>query len=324
MLEQFSSWLTYSVLGLSQGTQLASAAEFFIYDSIKIILLLAVIVFLAALLRTFITREKVQSILGKKKEGAGNLMAAILGIPIPFCSCSAVPLFIGFIDAGVPLGITFSFLVASPLINEVAIGLLLATFGWQIALLYILCGLAIATIAGIIIGRLNLEGELEKLPNQSCACACACKKKQSQKPKKPTWASRINSSISESKSITLGVLPYVLVAIAIGSLMHSYIPNDFLSQIAGKNNLFAVPIAVLIGIPLYSNAAGVLPIIGVLVSKGVPMGTALAFMMSVIGLSFPEMVILRKVLKPKLIAIFAFILFISFAIVGYLFNFLLG
>jgi uncharacterized membrane protein YraQ (UPF0718 family) len=315
-LQLFADWLTYSILGLVQGTSLGSSVNFFIYDSIKVTLMLAVIVFGVAIVRSYITPQKVKKLVAGRTEGVGNIIAALLGIPTPFCSCSAVPLFIGFVESGVPLGITFSFLIASPLINEVAAAMLLAMFGWQIALIYIVSGLIIAIVAGIIIGRLHLESEVEDF-------VWKCKMHdQAEKPR--AWRERIAFGISESKSITLTVLPYIIIGIAIGAVIHGYAPADFLVNIAGKNNPLAVPIAVLIGIPLYSNAAGMIPIMEVLTVKGMAMGTALAFMMSVIGLSLPEMIILRKVIKIKLILIFAGILFASFTLTGYLFNAILG
>jgi uncharacterized protein len=239
-----------------------------------------------------------------------------LGVPTPFCSCSAVPLFIGFVESGVPLGITFSFLIASPLINEVAATMLFAMFGWQIAALYIGSGLVIAIIAGMIIGRLHLESEVEGFVYKI--------KAKNTLERKMIWKERVGFGIEESKSITRKVLPYLLLGIAIGGLIHGYAPSDFLASIAGKGNPLAVPIAVLIGVPLYSNAAGMVPIVGVMISKGMATGTALAFMMAVIGLSLPEMIILRKVLKPKLLAVFALVLFVSFVLTGYLFNIILS
>jgi hypothetical protein len=290
--------------------------NFFIYDAIKVVLMLAVIVFAVALVRSFITPQKVKKWVAGRTEGAGNVIAALLGIPTPFCSCSAVPLFIGFVESGVPLGITFSFLIASPLINEVAAAMLLAMFGWQIALIYVVSGLVIAILAGIIIGRLHLESEVEEF-------VWKCKMyDQAEKPM--TWRERVGFGISESRSITLTVLPYIIVGIAIGAVIHGYAPADFLVGIAGPGNPLAVPVAVLIGIPLYSNAAGMIPIMEVLTAKGMAMGTALAFMMSVIGLSLPEMIILRKVIRVRLLLIFAGILFVSFTMTGYLFNAILG
>ena len=315
-LQLFADWLTYSILGLIQGSPLASSVNFFIYDTIKVTLMLAIIVFAVAIVRSYITPQKVRKWVADRTEGVGNVLAALLGIPTPFCSCSAVPLFIGFVESGVPLGITFSFLIASPLINEVAAAMLLAMFGWQIALIYIVSGLIIAIVAGIIIGRLHLESEVEEF---------VWKCKMHDGPEKTmTWRNRIDFGISESKAITLKVLPYIILGIAIGAVIHGYAPADFLVNIAGKDNPLAVPIAVLIGIPLYSNAAGMIPIMEVLTAKGMAMGTALAFMMAVIGLSLPEMIILRKVIKIKLLVIFAGILFAAFTLTGYLFNAILG
>ena len=315
-LQLFADWLTYTILGLLQGTPLASSVNFFIYDSIKVTLMLAVIVFAVGIVRTYITPQKVKKWVAGRNEGVGNVVAALLGIPTPFCSCSAVPLFIGFVESGVPLGITFSFLIASPLINEVAAAMLFAMFGWQIALIYIVSGLIIAIVAGIIIGRLHLEGEVEEF-------VWKCKMYE-QADKVMTGKERLIFAKNESRDITLKVLPYILLGIAIGAVIHGYAPADFLVNIAGPNNPLAVPIAVLIGIPLYSNAAGMIPIMEVLTSKGMAMGTALAFMMAVIGLSLPEMIILRKVIKIKLLLVFAGILFVAFTLTGYLFNAILG
>jgi len=315
-LQLFADWLTYSVLGLVQGTPLASSVNFFIYDSIKVTLMLAVIVFLVAIVRTYITPQKVKKWVAGKPEGLGNVVAAVLGIPTPFCSCSAVPLFIGFVESGVPLGITFSFLIASPLINEVAAAMLFAMFGWQIALIFIVSGLIIAIVAGIIIGRLHLESEVEEFVYKC--------KMHDQAEKPITWKERLTFAKNESHDITKRVLPYILIGIAIGAIIHGYAPADFLVNIAGPDNPLAVPIAVLIGIPLYSNAAGMIPILEVLTSKGMAMGTALAFMMAVIGLSLPEIIILRKVIKIKLILIFVGIMFVAITMTGYLFNAILG
>lgn len=312
LAQWFADWIIYTVFNLAKNASFASALNFFIYDSIKVTVLLLVIIFFVGIVRTFITPQKVRKIVGKKKEGVGNILAALLGIVTPFCSCSAVPLFIGFVESGIPLGITFSFLIASPLINEVAAIMLFAMFGWEIAMLYIVSGLLVAIIAGIIIGRLGLENEVEGFVYKHRA--------KKIKETKMTWKQRIDFGLEESKRITLKVLPYLLVGIAIGGIIHGYAPQDLLIQIAGRDNPIAVPIAVIMGIPLYSNAAGMVPIVGVLIDKGLPLGTALAFMMAVIGLSLPEMIILRKVLKPKLLAIFALILFLSFTGIGLLFN----
>lgn len=316
VLQLFADWVTYSLLGLAQGSPAASSVNFFVYDVIWVSLLLAIVVFGIAIVRTFITPQRVKKLVAGRSEGVGNVMAALLGIPTPFCSCSAVPLFIGFVESGVPLGITFSFLIASPLINEVAAAMLLAMFGWQIALIYIVSGLVIAIVAGIIIGRLHLEGEVEEFVYKC--------KLHDQAEKVMTWRERILFGISESKSITLTVLPYIVIGIAIGAIIHGYAPADLLVNIAGPGNPLAVPIAVLIGIPLYSNAAGMIPIMQVLTAKGMAMGTALAFMMAVIGLSLPELIILRKVIKIKLLAIFVGIMFVAITLTGYLFNAILG
>jgi hypothetical protein len=315
-LQVFADWVTYSIIGLVQGSPLASSVNFFIYDSIKVTLMLAVIVFGVAIVRTYITPQRVKKWVAGRTEGVGNVVAALLGVPTPFCSCSAVPLFIGFVESGVPLGITFSFLIASPLINEIAVAMLFAMFGWQIALIYIVSGLVIAIIAGIIIGRLHLESEVEEFVYK-CKLHDLAEKAMS-------WKDRLTFAKGESRDITLKVLPYILIGIAIGAVIHGYAPADFLATIAGPDNPLAVPIAVLIGIPLYSNAAGMIPIMEVLTAKGMAMGTALAFMMAVIGLSLPEMIILSKVIKLKLILIFAGIMFVAITMTGYLFNALLG
>ena len=315
-LQLFADYVTYTLLGIGQGTPLGSTVDFFIYDTIKVTLMLAVIVFFVGVVRTFITPRRVRKWVSGRPEGVGNVLAALLGIPTPFCTCSAVPLFIGFVESGVPLGITFSFLVASPLINEIAAAMLIGMFGWQIAAIYIVSGLVIAILAGVIIGRLHLEDQVEEF-----VWSCHMPERSEQAM---TWRDRINFAAGESKSITRKVLPYILAGIAIGAVIHGYAPADFLLNIAGNDNPLAVPIAVLIGIPLYSNAAGMIPIIEVLTSKGMAMGTALAFMMAVIGLSLPEMVILRKVIKVRLLLIFAGILFVSFTLTGYLFNAILG
>jgi hypothetical protein len=316
MLQEFADFVSYGLLGLAKESHLGEAVNFFVYDSIKVTLLLAIVVFFVGMIRTFIAPKEVKKFLGKRKEGVGNVLAALLGVPVPFCSCSAVPLFIGFINAGIPLGVTFSFLIASPLINEVAATMLFAMFGWKIAAIYIASGLIVAIIAGILIGRLGLEKELTRTVRNTEVIMKGSKNM--------SWRKRIDFGIDESKRITTNVLPYLLIGIAVGGFIHGFVPSDSLAALAGKDNPLAVPIAVLLGIPLYSNAAGIIPIVSVLTAKGVAMGTALAFMMAVIGLSLPEMIILRKVMKPKLIAIFALILFLAFVVTGYLFNAILG
>ncbi|MFH1222388.1 MAG: permease [Candidatus Micrarchaeota archaeon] len=316
LLEQFAYWLIYEIIKIKQGDALGEALVFFVADIIKVFLLLAVISFLVGVVRTFVTQKRIGKLLGGRKEGIGNVLAALLGIPTPFCSCSAVPLFIGFIEAGVPLGITFSFLIASPLINEIAIAMLLGLVGWQITALYIGSGLVIAVIAGMIIGRLKLEKEVESFAYEMTVTL--------PKEKKMNWSGRLKFGAAQSATIVKQVAPYMIVGIALGAFIHGYVPMGALAEFAGKNNPLAVPLVVLIGVPLYSNAAGMIPVVQALMDKGMALGTALAFMMSVTALSLPEMIILRKVLKPKLIAIFAGTLALAFIITGLLFNAILG
>lgn len=315
LLEDFAAWLVLGVLGMPEG-RAAEVLAYFIYDSIKVLILLAVMVFLVSVVRTFVTPEKVRKWLGGRREGVGNVLAALLGVPTPFCSCSAVPLFIGFLEAGVPLGVTFSFLIASPLVNEVAIALLWGLFGWQVTALYILTGLVIAVVAGIIIGRLKLENQIERFAREMTVVKA--------RQKKMDWSARLGFAKGETARITKSVAPYILLGVGIGALIHGLVPVGFLADLAGRSNPLAVPIAVLIGIPLYSNAAGTIPIVQALMEKGMAMGTALALMMSITALSLPEMIILRKVIKPKLIAIFALILALAFTFTGLLFNAVLG
>ena len=305
-----------SFFGFPAGSAPAETLRFFVYDSVKVVLLLAFMVFLVSIVRTFITRERIRKWLGGRKEGFGNVLAALLGVPTPFCSCSAVPIFIGFVESGIPLGITFSFLISAPMVNEVAIALLLGLFGWKIALLYVLSGLFVAVVSGIVIGRLGLENQIE--PEVFETARIRGKKMPS------GWNARLSFARRETARIFLKVVPFVLLGIGVGAMIHGFVPVDFLAGIAGKDSLLAVPVAVLIGIPLYSNAAGTIPVVQALTGKGMALGTALAFMMSVTALSFPEMVILRRVLKPKLLAVFVSVLFVSFVLTGILFNALLA
>lgn len=311
MLQNFAHFITIDILNIQTGTKLAEAVNFFIYDTIKISLLLVVIIFVVSILRTYLQPAKIRNILSHKKGIIANLLAAALGVITPFCTCSAIPLFLGFVEAGVPLGATFSFLVASPMINEVAIVLLLGMFGFKITAIYILSGYVIAVLAGVVIGRMNAENLVEHLSNV-----------RELKEGKPNFKQRLIFARSYTKSIFKKVLPYLLVGIALGGFMHGYVPADFLAKYIG-NHWYGVPLATLVGIPLYSNAAGTIPLIGVLTEKGVSMGTALAFMMAVTGLSLPEFMILKRAMKTKLILIFAATVGIGIMMVGYLFNFLL-
>jgi len=312
----FVDWLVYNLFNLKQGSILGEALNFFVYDSIKIFILLAAIIFAVSFIRTYLSPERVKKILASKFEFFGNMIASTIGIFTPFCSCSAVPLFIGFVESGVPLGVTFSYLIAAPLINEVAAVLLLGLFGWKIALLYIASGWIISVFAGFVLGKMKLEKYVEDYVYK-------IKMNNSLKLAKKSYKERARDAFSETKSIIKKVFPYVLIGVGLGAFIHGYAPENLLASIAGKDNWFAVPIAVLIGVPLYSNAAGVIPIVSSLIEKGLPLGTALAFMMAVVALSLPEMIILRKVLKIRLLMIYIAILSIGIIFTGYLFNLLL-
>lgn len=314
MLKEFAHYLVYSVFGMTQGSRLSDALEFFIYDTIKIFLLLTVIIFAVSAVRSYFPPERTKRILSHKREFIGTVLAALLGIVTPFCSCSAVPLFIGFVEAGVPLGVTFSFLISSPMVNEVAVVLLWGLFGWKIAMIYMGAGLSVAILAGMIIGKLKLEKWVEEyvyaIKSPGAAAGVV----------KQSFRDRLAYARAATREILQKVWLYVLIAIGIGGFIHGYVPEDFLVRYAGPQNPFAVPVAVALGVPLYSNAAGVIPIVYALMEKGMSMGTVLAFMMAVTALSLPEMIILRKVLKIKLLAVFAGIMTVTIIGVGYLFN----
>jgi uncharacterized protein len=312
MLQEFADLLVYRWLGLIPDTTLGDAVDFFVYDSIKIFLMLTVIIFCVSILRSYFPAERTKKILSHKREFYGNIVAALLGIVTPFCSCSAVPVFIGFIESGVPLGITFSFLIASPMVNEVAVVMLWGLLGWKIMAIYISSGLIIAIIAGYLIGKFKLEHLVQDYVYQM--------KVGDTEIVDQSITERLQYARDYTKEILKKVWIYVIVAIALGGFIHGYAPEDFLVQYAGKDNVWAVPMAVLIGVPLYSNAAGVIPIVTALIQKGMSIGTALAFMMAVTALSFPEMIILRNVLKIKLIVVFVAILAVSIIFTGYLFN----
>jgi hypothetical protein len=312
-LQAAVDWLVYSLFHMQQGSVIAGAVDFFLFDTIKILLLLAVIIFAVTYIRTYLAPERVKKILSSRFEFLGNMIASTIGIFTPFCSCSAVPLFIGFVESGVPLGVTFSYLIAAPLINEVAAVLLLGLFGWKIALLFVASGWVISVVAGMILGRLHLEKYVEDYVYK-------IKMKHDAAVERKTYRQRSQEAYAEAKDIIKKVFPYVIGGIAIGALIHGYAPEDLLARIAGKGTWYAVPLAVLIGVPLYSNAAGVIPIVSSLFDKGLPLGTALAFMMAVVALSLPEMIILRKVLKPRLLAIYIPIVAAGIIFTGYLFN----
>jgi uncharacterized membrane protein YraQ (UPF0718 family) len=315
-LEPFAHGLV-ARMPLDPDSRLADSIRFFVFDTPKVLLLLALIVFLMGVVQTFFSQQRTRALLTGKREGAGNVLAASLGIVTPFCSCSAVPMFMGFLTAGVPLGVTFSFLISAPMVNEIALGLLFGLFGWKIAALYLALGLSVAILAGWAIGRLGLEHWLEdwvletvRAGGDTAAHVAA----------ERGWADRLANGRDHVRKIVGKVWPYVIAGIAVGAGIHGYVPEDFMASLMGRDAWWSVPAAVLVGVPMYSNAAGIIPIVEALLAKGAALGTVLAFMMSVIALSLPEFVILRKVLKPKLIAVFAGIVAGGILLVGYLFN----
>jgi uncharacterized membrane protein YraQ (UPF0718 family) len=312
-LPAISVWLTYGLFGLERGRHWSAAVEFFVYESPKVLMLLALIVFGVGIVRTFFTPERTRRILAGKRESVGNVLAALLGTVTPFCSCSAVPLFIGFVTAGVPLGVTFSFLVAAPMVNEVALVLLFGLFGWKVAGLYLGTGLLIAIVSGWIIGRLKMEKHVE-------AWVYETPTGPSGEAEALDWAERVQLGFNSVKDIVGRVWIFVLLGIAVGAGIHGYVPENFMASFMGKDAWWSVPLAVLMGVPLYSNAAGIIPIVQALLGKGAALGTVLAFMMSVIALSLPEAVILRKVLKPRLILVFFGVVAVGIMAVGILFN----
>ena len=317
VIQPLADWIAYDLLALPRISHLGQSLAFFFYDVPKIILLLGGMIFLITVMRSFFSAEQTRAWLGGKREGVGNAMAAALGIITPFCSCSAVPLFIGFVELGIPLGVTFSFLISAPVVNEIALAMLFGLFGWQIAGLYLVSGVMIAIVAGVVIGRLRLERYVEDFVWQIKVGKGANLTDQ------PSWTQRFQVAWESTKEIVGKVWLYVVIGIAIGAAIHGYVPESALAGILGKDAWWSVPAAVLLGVPLYSNAAGIIPIVSALMEKGAALGTVLAFMMSVVALSLPEMVILRRVLKPQLIAIFVGTVALAIIITGYLFNFVI-
>jgi uncharacterized membrane protein YraQ (UPF0718 family) len=314
--EKLSGYITFDLVGLSPKSQLGEAVHFFLFDTVKIFILLVAIIFAVSFLRTYFNTEKVRVYLQGKSEFSGNILASLFGIITPFCSCSAIPLFLGFMQARIPMGITFSFLISAPLNNEIAIAMLFGLFGWKITVLYIALGLSVAILGGYIIGKMKLEkyilipvapmeGELEDVQIES------------------SLKQRANEAWGYTKDIFKKIYLYVMAGVGIGAFIHGFVPADFIAKYAGGENWYAVPLAVLMGIPMYSNAAGVMPLVEVLTSKGMLMGTALSFMMAVTALSLPEAMILKRILHIKLIAIFFGIVGFGILLVGYLFNFIL-
>lgn len=313
-LENITDIFVYDIINLSRDTHLTNAIWFFVFEVPKVLLLLTLIVFVVGIIRSYFSPERTRKILGGKKLFAGNVLASLLGIVTPFCSCSAIPLFLGFVESGIPLGVTFSFLIAAPMINEVALVLLFGLFGWKTALLYMSTGLIIAMISGFTIGKLKLEKYVEDWVYKIKAGHLEIEEA------KPTFSERISAGIDAVKEIVGKVWIYIVIGIAVGAGIHGYVPENFMAGLMGKSAWWSVPIAVLIGVPMYSNAAGIIPIVQALLEKGASLGTVLAFMMSVIGLSLPETIILKKVLKIQLILIFVSIVAVGIIIVGYLFN----
>ena len=313
----FWDWLLYGVVGLDSESRVGESVHFFFYDVTKITLLLSGIIFLVTVLRSFMSVERTRALLGGRHEGVGNVAAASLGVVTPFCSCSAVPVFIGFVAAGVPLGVTMSFLIASPMVNEVAIGMLFSLFGWKITAVYVVSGLVIASVAGWLIGRMHLERWVEPFVFET-----TLRGKAIDPSRGLSWDDRLAMGREEVRIILAKVWPYLLVGIGLGAVIHGWVPEEWFA--AHASGPLGVPIAVGLGVPLYSNAAGIMPLVEVLSDKGVPIGTVLAFMMSVVALSLPEMILLRRVLKPKLIATFAAVVAGGILVTGYLFNFIAG
>jgi uncharacterized protein len=313
-LEPTSNFITFQLLNLSESSMLGSSVAFFLFDTPKVFLLLTLIVFAVGIIRSFFTPERTRSFLAGKNEYLGNVFASLLGVVTPFCSCSAVPLFIGFVEAGVPLGVTFSFLIAAPMINEVAVILLFGLFGWQIAVLYVVTGLIIAFVAGWVIGKLKLERYIEKWVFEVNAGAGPVEEERL------NFEARIKYGLSAVRDIVGKVWPYVLGGIAVGAVIHGYVPTGFMASFMGKGAWWSVPAAVVLGVPMYSNAAGIIPVVQALMEKGAALGTVLAFMMAVIALSLPEMIILKKVLRWQLIGIFIGVVAAGITAIGYLFN----
>ncbi len=312
-LAAVAEWAAYRVLGLERGSHLGDAVEFFLFDTPKVIMLLTLVVFGVGVLRSFFTPERTRRILAAKRESVGNVLAALLGIVTPFCSCSAVPLFIGFVTAGVPLGVTFSFLISAPMVNEIALVLLYGLFGWKVAAIYLGTGLGIAILAGWVIGRLKMEPHVESWVYETKSGVSGVEEELD-------WAARIRSGLESVRDVVGRVWLYVVLGIAVGAGIHGYVPENFMASIMGNGAWWSVPLAVLLGIPMYSNAAGIIPVVQALLGKGAALGTVLAFMMAVIGLSLPETIILRKVLRPRLIATFVGVVGMGILVVGYLFN----
>ncbi len=315
-LQRIADLLVYNLFGLKAGTHLTESLRFFIFEVPKVMMLLVLIIFLVGIIRSYFSAEKTRKALEGKSLFTGNVMAALLGVVTPFCSCSAIPLFLGFVEAGIPLGVTFSFLIAAPMINEVALVLLIGLFGWKVALIYVVTGLSIAILAGFVLEKLKLQRFVADWVYKIQA------KNSFQEEIRIRFNDRLEMGYQAVKDIVGKIWPYILIGIAIGAGAHGYVPSEYLAGTLGNQNWYSILLAIAIGVPLYSNAAGIIPIVSVLIEKGVSLGTALAFMMSVIGLSLPEIIILKKVLKWQLIAVFVGVVTVGIIIVGYIFNFM--
>jgi uncharacterized membrane protein YraQ (UPF0718 family) len=318
-LQQFSDYIVFVALGMEKESHLSQALDFFIYDTVKILMLLFVIIFLMGIVNSYFPIERVKNYLSRKKlYGLEYLMASLFGAVTPFCSCSSVPLFIGFVSGGIPLGVTFAFLVTSPLVNEVAVGLFIGLFGLKTTIIYVISGVLLGTISGMTLQAFKLERYLS--PWVKDILAKAQRDQEIFIQEKQSFKQRLPVITDEALKIIKGILPFLLAGIAVGGLMHGYVPEGFFEQYMSKNNLLAVPLAVILAVPMYSGASGILPVVQVLVAKGIPLGTAIAFMMGVVGLSLPEAMLLKKVMTWKLIAVFFGTVTICIIISGYLFN----
>ncbi len=313
-IQPLAAWLSFTAFGLARGSHLGEAVAFFLYDTPKVLLLLTLIVFAVGIVRSFFTAERTRAILAGKRESVGNVLAALLGIVTPFCSCSAVPLFIGFVEVGIPLGVTLSFLISAPMVNEIALVMLFGMFGWKVAALYLITGLAISIVSGFVLGRMKLERFVEPWVYESMQAEATFEKERL------GFTGRVEKGLEAVREIVGKVWPWVVAGIAVGAGIHGYVPEGLLASFMGRSAWWSVPLAVLIGIPMYSNAAGIIPVVEALLGKGAALGTVLAFMMAVIALSLPEMIILRKVLKPRLIATFAGVVGAGIMLTGWLFN----
>ncbi|MEN8966099.1 MAG: permease [Polaribacter sp.] len=321
-IQNLADWFVYDVLNLTKEQHLAEALNFFIYDTTKILILLFVVIFFMGIVNSYFPVDKVKNYLSRNKlYGLEYLMASLFGVVTPFCSCSSVPLFIGFVRGGIPLGVTFAFLITSPLVNEVAIGLFIGLFGLKTTLIYVVSGVLLGSISGIILQKLKLERFLKPWVKE--VLENAQRDQDIFKAENKKFTARLSVIWDEVVKILKGIIPYVLVGIAIGGLMHGYIPEGFFEKYLDKNNLFAVPIATILAVPMYSNASGILPVVQVLVAKGIPLGTAIAFMMGVVGLSLPEAMLLKKVMTLRLITIFFGVVTLCIILSGYLFNLIL-